>query len=549
MSVVIALAQVNPHVGALENNLEMLIAQARSAASAGARLVIFPELVLTGYPPEDLLHKPLFLDRLRTVERRLHHALGDLAIAAVYGSIRQGTHGLINAGVYVNHGQEEGFVGKCRLPNYGVFDEQRYFTPFSSVRAFGFHGLPFGITICEDLWHSGDPVAGIARTEAAFLININASPYHINKQQERETVARERILESGLPVVYVNMVGGQDELVFDGGSFAMNRTGALATRAARFTDALTLVTLERSPGGVVTFAPGAIHPEPPEEQEIYQALVVGLHDYVTKNGFRSVVLGLSGGIDSALTAAICVDALGADRVQALMMPSPYTSRASLEDAATIAARLSIRLEEVAIGPMFDAFRQQLASAFAGLPEDTTEENLQSRIRGTLLMALANKRGGMVVTTGNKSEVSVGYATLYGDMAGGYSVLKDLLKERVYALAHARNQWASARGEPPPIPQRVLERAPSAELRPDQKDEDSLPPYPILDRILKLYVEQEQGLDEIVARGIDPETARRVIRLVDGNEYKRRQAAPGVRVTRRAFGKDRRYPITNGFRVH
>ncbi|MBF0189520.1 MAG: NAD+ synthase [Magnetococcales bacterium] len=548
MRSLIALAQINPHVGALEKNLDTMIRHARRAAEAGARLVVFPELALTGYPPEDLLHKPVFLDRLREMERRWHRALGELAIDAVYGSIRQGAQGWINAGVYVTGGREEGFAGKRWLPNFGVFDEQRYFEPYRTVRAFSFGGMPFGVTICEDLWRSGDPVASLARTEASFLININASPYHIRKQREREQVAWHRIVESGLPVVYVNMVGGQDELVFDGGSFAMNRSGEVAVRASGFQEELTLLAVCREPGGMVRFEPGEVGGELEEEAEIYRALTLGLGDYVAKNGFRSVVLGLSGGIDSALTAAICVDALGAERVHALMMPSDYTSQASLEDAATIAQRLGIGLETVAIGPMFDAFRRQLAPVFAGLAEDTTEENLQSRIRGTLLMALANKKGGMVVTTGNKSEVSVGYATLYGDMAGGYSVLKDLLKERVYALTRARNRWAEAKGALSPIPERVLERAPSAELRPDQKDEDSLPPYPVLDRILELYVEREQGLEEIVACGIDPETAIRVMRLVDGNEYKRRQAAPGVRVTRRAFGKDRRYPITNGFRV-
>ncbi|MBF0342516.1 MAG: NAD+ synthase, partial [Magnetococcales bacterium] len=511
-------------------------------------LVIFPELVLTGYPPEDLLLKPRFLDRLREVEQQWHRALKELEIASVYGTIRQGVHGLINAGVYVTEGREEGFAGKRWLPNFGVFDEQRYFEPSMQVRAFPFGGMPFGITICEDLWRTGDPLARLAKTEAAFIININASPYHIRKQRERERTAWHRIVETALPVIYVNMVGGQDELVFDGGSFAMNRSGAVAVRAAAFRSELTLLSVTRSPGGGVEFLPGMVAEELTEDAEIYQALITGLGDYVAKNGFGTVVLGLSGGIDSALTAAICVDALGAERVHALMMPSAYTSTASLEDARAIAKRLGIRLGQVEIGPMFDAFRAQLADEFAGLPEDATEENLQSRIRGALLMALANKKGGMVVTTGNKSEVSVGYATLYGDMAGGYSVLKDLLKERVYALSRARNRWAEARGDVPPIPERVLERAPSAELRPDQKDEDSLPPYPVLDRILEMYVEREEGLEEIVSRGIDAETARRVIRLVDGNEYKRRQAAPGVRVTRRAFGKDRRYPITNGFRI-
>ncbi|MBF0295765.1 MAG: NAD+ synthase [Magnetococcales bacterium] len=548
MKALLALAQVNPHVGDLEKNLETMLDMARRAAQAGARLVVFPELVLTGYPPEDLLHKPLFLDRLADAERRLHHALGDLGLDAVYGSIRRGEHGLVNAGIVVSAGREVGFAGKRWLPNFSVFDERRYFEPFRNVRAFPFHGMPFGITICEDLWRSGEPLARLARTEAAFVININASPYHIRKQREREETALHRITEWGLPVIYVNMVGGQDELVFDGGSFAMNRDGSVAVRAASFREALTLIAVAREPGGEVRFLPGEVAAEMEENAEIHAALTLGLRDYVTKNRFASVVLGLSGGIDSALTAAICVDALGADRVHALMMPSPYTSQASLEDAATIAVRLGIRLSELPIGALFDCFRHALAGEFAGLAEDATEENLQSRIRGTLLMAVSNKRGGLLVTTGNKSEVSVGYATLYGDMAGGFSVLKDLLKQRVRSLAEDCNRWARERGQTPPIPERVLERPPSAELRPDQKDEDSLPPYPVLDRILELYVEQERGAEEIVAAGLDRATVARVIRLVDGNEYKRRQAAPGVRITRRAFGKDRRYPITNGFRI-
>ncbi|MBF0429236.1 MAG: NAD+ synthase, partial [Magnetococcales bacterium] len=316
----LAIAQINPHVGALEKNLETMIASAQRAAAMGACLVVFPELVLTGYPPEDLLHKPLFLDRLQTVERRLHFALGELGLDGVYGSIRHGANGLVNAGVYVSQGREVGFAGKRWLPNYGVFDEQRYFEPSLTVRTFPFGGMPFGITICEDLWRSGDPLAQLARTEAAFVININASPYHIRKQREREKTAFHRIVECGLPVIYVNMVGGQDELVFDGSSFAMNLDGSVAMRANGFQEEVLLLTLVREPGGVVRFLPGKVVPQPDEDQEIYAALTCGLRDYVEKNGFRSVVLGLSGGIDSALTAAICVDALGADRVHTLMMP-------------------------------------------------------------------------------------------------------------------------------------------------------------------------------------------------------------------------------------
>ncbi|MEO5334064.1 MAG: NAD+ synthase [Magnetococcus sp. YQC-5] len=548
MESLLALAQINPHVGALENNLDTMLTMAQKAASSGAGLVIFPELVLTGYPPEDLLLKPLFLERLHDVEQQLHSALGTMRLDAVYGTVRRGANGLINAAVHVKQGRESGFAGKRWLPNSNVFDEQRYFESWQTVRTFPFGGMPFGVTICEDLWHTGDPLAQLARTEAAFVININASPYHLRKQKEREEMAFHRIVECGLPLIYVNMIGGQDELVFDGGSFAMNRDGSLALRAPLFQEKLLLLTLVREPGGTVWFRPAAVEPEHTLDAEIYAALVLGLRDYVEKNGFRSVVLGLSGGIDSALTAAVCVDALGPARVHALMMPSLYTSQASLDDAAAIAHGLGIRLTEIPISPLFDLFRSSLADEFMGLPADLTEENLQSRIRATLLMAVCNKKGGMLVTTGNKSEVSVGYATLYGDMAGGYSVLKDLLKKQVYELSRARNDWAAQKGESPPIPLRVLERAPSAELRPDQKDEDSLPPYPILDRILELYVEQELGPEEIVTLGMDRETVCRVIRLVDRAEYKRRQAAPGVRISRRAFGKDRRYPVTNGFKM-
>ncbi len=553
MEFVVALAQVDAHVGALAENLKKILATARRAREAGACLVVFPELVLTGYPPEDLLHKPLFLDRLAETERELHRELGRIGIDAVYGSVRRGADGLFNAGIFVQEGRETGFAAKWRLPNHSVFDERRYFEPFNAVRAFPYRGVPFGITICEDIWHPGGPMARLAATEAAFIINLNASPYHVGKQRQREGMVAQRITESGLPVLYVNLVGGQDELVYDGASFAMNRDGVPALRCRLFEEDLRLLTVHRPPGEPVRFRPGSGEGEPVTalpglEREVYAALCLGLRDYVHKNGFSGVVLGLSGGIDSALTATICADALGPERVTCLMMPSRYTSPESLEDAADGARRLGVALSEIAIDTLFDRFRQELADSFRGLGEDVTEENIQPRIRATLLMALANKKGLLLVTTGNKSEVSVGYATLYGDMAGGYSVLKDVLKDLVYRLARARNQWAAAAGKPPPVPQRVIDKAPSAELRPDQRDSDSLPPYPILDRILELYVEREYGLQEIVDRGIDRETAVRVIRLVDRNEYKRRQAPPGVRITARAFGKDRRYPITNGFRV-
>ena len=553
MKLLVALAQVNAHVGALAHNLEKMTDAARRAQAVGASLVVFPELALTGYPPEDLLHKPLFRERLIETEAALQEALGRIGIDAVYGSFRQNAAGLLNVGVFVAGGREAGFAAKWRLPNYGVFDERRYFEPGTTIRTFCHQGVNFGITICEDIWHPDGPIARLAESGASFIINLNASPYHVGKQQQRQEMVAQRIAETGLPVLYVNLVGGQDELVFDGASFAMNRDGELALRAAFFQESLSLLRIAHDPGQPVRFEPVPeetlpVAPDPGFEREVYAALCLGLRDYVWKNGFSGVVLGLSGGIDSGLTAAICADALGAEQVTCLMMPSPYTSPESLEDAAEGARRLGIALSTIPIGALFDRFRLELADSFRGLEEDVTEENIQPRIRATLLMALANKRRLLLVTTGNKSEVSVGYATLYGDMAGGYAVLKDVLKASVYRLARARNHWAETRGETPPIPQRVIDKAPSAELRPDQKDTDSLPPYPVLDRILDLYVEQEYGLQQIVDTGIDRATAVRVIRMVDQNEYKRRQAPPGVRITRRAFGKDRRYPITNGFRV-
>ncbi|MBF0423527.1 MAG: NAD+ synthase, partial [Magnetococcales bacterium] len=513
MELLLALAQIDTHVGALDDNLERMTQAARTARDLGASLVAFPELVLTGYPPEDLLHKPLFLDKLAQAEHQWRKILGQLGIDAVYGSVRRDALGLLNAGIFVQNGTEAGSIGKRRLPNYGVFDELRYFVPSKTIRIFPYQGFPFGITICEDIWHPGGPLPKLARAGASFVLHLNASPYHVGKQTEREAMARERVTECGLPMLYVNLVGGQDELVFDGGSFAINADGTIAQREPLMKETVTLVQLQRQPGGMVHFVPGTVTPLPEQDLEIYQALCLGIRDYVNKNRFKGVVLGLSGGIDSALTLVICADALGSDRVEALMMPSPFTSQDSLEDAAEGARRMGVALNTVAITPLFDLFRTQLAPLFAGLHEDVTEENIQPRIRATLLMALSNKKGSLLVTTGNKSEVSVGYATLYGDMAGGYSVLKDLLKQTVYQLAHGRNRRAEEQGRIPPIPQRILEKPPTAELKFNQKDTDSLPPYPILDRILELYVEQEQGIDDIVECGIDRNTALRVISMV------------------------------------
>lgn len=551
MPFTLAMAQINPHVGALEENLERMVDAAARAKATGVDLVVYPELSISGYPPEDLLHKPLFIQRMLEVEQRFIARLAELEIDAVYGTARPsggGGGGLLNVAVFIQEGREAGFVAKWRLPNYSVFDEKRYFVAGTATRVIEYRGVPLGLTVCEDIWGEDGPLKTLADAGCRLAININASPYNINKREEREKEVLKRVRETGLPVVYVNQVGGQDELVFDGGSFAMNRNGEIAGRSHFFAEDLQRVRVALKEDGTVFLDADRRDDHPAPKREIYAALALGLKDYVRKNGFDGVVIGLSGGIDSALTAAVCVDALGPEKVELVMMPSQYTSRESLEDAAEMAERLGIPLINVPIDPMFEVFKRSLADEFAGMAEDVTEENIQPRIRATILMAISNKKGKLLVTTGNKSEVSMGYATLYGDMAGGYSVLVDVLKTLVFDLSWARNAWAEAEGKVPPIPERIITKPPSAELKPDQKDTDSLPPYDELDAILKLYVEEEKSLDEVVAAGMDRSAAVRVIRAVDRNEYKRRQAAPGVRITGRAFGKDRRYPLTNGFRV-
>ncbi|MEG3638108.1 NAD+ synthase [Magnetococcus sp. PR-3] len=576
MEFTLAIAQINTHVGALEKNRQAMISAARHARRMGAQLVLFPELSLTGYPPEDLLHKPLFLKSIEQEEMVLKDAFGEIGIDALYGAPRLSETGeLWNAAALVEQGRETQLCIKQALPNYGVFDERRYFEPAVEVKSFTYRDIPMGVNICEDIWQVNGPAAALAKQGAKLIINLNASPYRVGKWQDREQVIRDRVNETGLPVLYVNLVGGQDELVFDGGSFAMDHTGQLQERCRFFSEELRLMRVRWDGENPVAWVPvhgideGPVRLTAPVEggdwraprehgadvepamdplAEIYEAMKVGLHDYVRKNGFRGVVLGLSGGVDSALTAAVAVDALGADAVETVMMPSEFTSGESLSDAEVCAANLGVQLGNLTIGPLFELFKQTLSEEFAGLPEDVTEENIQPRIRGTLLMAISNKKGTLLLTTGNKSEMSVGYATLYGDMAGGYSVLKDLLKLKVFELCEWRNEQARLAGKPLPIPQNIIDKPPSAELRPDQKDTDSLPAYDILDTILHRYVELEQGLDEIVAAGVDRAEAARVIAMVDRNEYKRRQAPPGVRIVNRNFGKARRYPLTNGFKV-
>ncbi|PKM45833.1 MAG: NAD+ synthase [Gammaproteobacteria bacterium HGW-Gammaproteobacteria-1] len=533
----IALAQINPLVGDIDGNAARIIAAAEQARDElAADAVLFPELSLTGYPPEDLLLRPgLHVRVLRALEEVKRRVSG---ITLVLGLPQQAAGGLFNAAAVLRDGQLVASYHKQHLPNYSVFDEKRYFAVGGEPCVVDIRGVPIGITICEDVWHPG-PVAEAVAAGARLILNLNASPFHINKGREREEVVRQRIAESGVPLVYVNQVGGQDELVFDGESFVMDEMGEVVLRAPAWQEGLWLAGFEVADEAVRPL-PAEVEPVQSLEASVYGALVCGVRDYIEKNGFRGVVLGLSGGIDSALTLAVAVDAIGAARVEAVMMPSRYTADMSVEDAAAEARLLGVSYSVITIEPLFNAFLDSLRDEFAGMAPDTTEENLQARCRGVLLMAISNKKRKIVLTTGNKSEMAVGYATLYGDMAGGFDVLKDVPKTLVFRLAEYRNSLS------PVIPQRVIDRPPSAELAPDQKDTDSLPPYEILDSILERYVELDQCLEDIVASGYDEAVVRRVIRLVDRNEYKRRQAAPGVRITRRAFGRDRRYPITSGF---
>lgn len=533
----LVLAQINPLVGDVDGNAARIIAAAERARDEfRADAVLFPELCLTGYPPEDLLLRPgLHVRVLRALEEVKRRVTG---ITLILGLPQQAAGGLFNAAVVLRDGQLLGRYHKQHLPNYSVFDEKRYFAAGGEPCVVAINGVTVGITICEDVWHPG-PVAQAVAAGARLILNLNASPFHIDKGYEREEVVRARIEETGVPLAYVNQVGGQDELVFDGASFVMDARGEVVLRAPAWQEGLWLATFEVGEE-VVRVLPAVVAPVQSLEASVYGALVCGVRDYIEKNGFRGVVLGLSGGIDSALTLAVAVDAIGAARVEAVMMPSRYTAAISLEDAAAEARILGVDYRVISIEPLFNAFLTSLREEFAGTAPDTTEENLQARCRGVLLMAISNKKRKIVLTTGNKSEMAVGYATLYGDMAGGFDVLKDVPKTLVFRLAQYRNSIS------PVIPQRVIDRPPSAELAPAQKDTDSLPPYEILDAILERYVERDQCLEEIVAAGYDESTVRRVIRLVDRNEYKRRQAAPGVRITRRAFGRDRRYPITSGF---
>jgi len=551
--VIVALAQLNATVGDLDGNSRRIIDAARNAYAQGARLVLTPELGLCGYPPEDLLMRPAFMQACAQALAETARALADLpGLFVVVGHPHQfGERGDVrsnsvtvprryNAASVLSGGKVVATYCKRELPNYQVFDERRYFASGRDAGqgavVFEVQGTRFGVVICEDAWFQ-EPGRAAKAAGAEVLCVINASPFHLGKVAEREERMAATARDLAMPLLWAHMAGGQDEVVFDGASFALDANGAVRARAPMFVEEAALVSID---AGVPS---GAITDVPVLEAQAWAALVVGVRDYVDKNGFPGVIIGLSGGVDSALVLAIAVDALGAQRVRTVMMPSPYTADISWIDARDMAERLSVRYDEISIVPMFEDFKASLADEFKGRAEDATEENIQARIRGTLLMALSNKFGSIVLTTGNKSEMATGYCTLYGDMAGGFAVIKDVAKTLVYRLAN----WKNAQGAEV-IPSRIITRPPSAELRPDQKDQDSLPPYEVLDAILQRYMEADQGIDEIVAAGFEVADVERVTKLIKINEYKRRQAPVGIRITHRAFGRDWRYPITSKFRA-
>lgn len=556
MALTVCTAQLNYVVGDMPGNARKIIDAAREAYAHGARLVLTPELSICGYAAEDLFLRPAFIaacdDAVSQVARELsglkglhvvvgHPHGGDVRSRSVRVQQR------FNAASVITEGRVIERYAKRELPNYQVFDERRYFVPGRGTGVFQVGGISVGLLICEDAWF--DEPAELARAAGAqWLAVINASPFHVGKGGERVARMADRARAAGLPLLYAHLVGGQDEVVFDGASFAVSATGELVAQAPAFEEALFYVDVDADAGAEGVRLAGGTAPDHGLESDLWHALVLGVRDYVGKNGFPGVLLGLSGGIDSALVLAIAADALGPGKVRAVMMPSPYTADISWIDARDMARRLGVRYDEISIAPMFESFKAALAGEFRGLPEDATEENIQARIRGVLLMALSNKFGSIVLTTGNKSEMATGYCTLYGDMAGGFAVIKDVLKTRVFALARWRNANDPHGTGASPIPERIITRPPSAELRPDQTDQDSLPPYEVLDAILQRYMEEDQGVEQIVAEGFDREVVVRVARLIRINEYKRRQSPVGIRVTHRSFGKDWRYPITGLFKA-
>lgn len=559
----IALAQLNVHVGAIEKNVDAILEVTELAKQQGASLLIASELCLTGYPPEDLLLRAGFVERVSQELQRLIDS-SNKGVDLIIGYPQEHNGQLFNTAGVIVDGKLIAEYQKYELPNYSVFDEKRYFTAGSKPLVVDYKDHRLGISICEDIWHN-QAIEQSVDAGASIIINLNASPYHTNKVTERYAIVRDKAAKVKKTIIYVNQVGGQDELVFDGASFVVNPQGDVLQQSTCFEEDVAIIECYKDEQGHSIVKPSIVVDLPSsfqihsrkshsrksqklEENEamIYQALVCGLRDYVNKNGFKGIVMGLSGGIDSALTLAIATDALGADRVVAMMMPFKYTSDLSKTSAQAQANRLGVHYESISIEPMYNAFVLQLATVFEGLEKNTTEENIQARCRGLLLMAYSNKMGHMVLTTGNKSEIAVGYATLYGDMVGGYSVIKDVYKTLVYDLSCYRNCLANEQGESEVIPSAVINRPPSAELAPDQQDSDSLPPYDVLDGILELYIEQELAPPEIVAHGYSKEDVNRVTWMVRRNEYKRRQAAPGVRILKKAFGRDRRYPITSGY---
>ena len=545
----IALAQLNPTVGGIEGNVDCILKAREQARALGADLMLASELVVCGYPPEDLVLKPAFIDAVLAGIQSLAQATSDGGTAILVGSPWRDQAKVMNSALLLDQGRIASVRYKHDLPNYGVFDEKRLFAPGPLPGPMPFRGARLGVMVCEDMW-TPDAAECLQESGAELLLVPNGSPYEFEKRDQRIQLAIARVTETGLPLAYVNQVGGQDELVFDGASFVINADHRLAAQLPCFQEAVALTHWRREGERWVCEA-GPLEKPAEGLEAIYAAMMLGLRDYVNKNRFPGVLLGLSGGIDSALTAVVAADALGPDKVRAVMMPSPFTSRESLEDAAEVAKLLDIRLDSVSIEPAMAAFDGMMKPLFDDLPRDIAEENIQARARGITLMALSNKFGSMVLSTGNKSEMSVGYSTLYGDMCGGYSVLKDVYKMTVFGLSRWRNQTLPVGALGPAgrvIPERIITKPPTAELKANQTDQDTLPPYAVLDDILDAIIEHELGVDEIVARGHDRATVLKVWRMVDVSEYKRRQAPPGVKITRRAFGRDRRYPITNAFRV-
>jgi NAD+ synthase (glutamine-hydrolysing) len=568
----IALAQINPVVGDLSGNVRKIVSYIKKARRLKAEIVAFPELAITGYPPEDLLLKPQFVKDNVNVLNEVKAASKN--ITTIVGFVDSNNGRLFNAAAVISNGRLIDIYHKKDLPNYGVFDEYRYFRPGRRCPVYDLGGINIGVNICEDIWHETGPTKVQVLSGAEVIININASPYHMGKASFREKVVSTRISESDVIIAYVNMVGGQDELIFDGGSFVINSAGKTIIKGRQFREELIPVDIEiksvrvknkekskamavkrssaekiKIPYVLIKGQKPVIRrektPEISEIEEIYSALSLGTRDYVYKNGFNGVVIGMSGGVDSALVATIAVDALGKENVHGLFMPSPYTSKESYEDVYTLAKNLGIKIITIPISSIFKAYLKTLEKDFKKTKIDTTEENLQARIRGNLLMAFSNKFGWLVLATGNKSEMSVGYATLYGDMAGGFAVIKDVPKTMVYDLC----KWRNTKEGMTIIPDRILWKEPSAELKPDQRDTDVLPPYPELDPILKAYIEEDKSFDEIMSAGCDVECAQKVIKMIDHSEYKRRQAPPGIKITPRAFGKDRRFPITNKYKSY